>query len=167
MKTPNVEADFSSVEWGWSFWLIVLIPAILAFTIGLYCGAKNRTVRAQSLLFLLPVLCLSLLFYFLWVFHAETVEQAKIAYFMKYENPPPKSSSGPPYDPVYQDWRTPGNKGFYTTIQDKSGSFYVRPPNWVFGVAPLYCIAFWTIGYLLSFARCLQQASETEGASET
>ena len=151
MKPAFSQMDFSSVEWGWSFWLIVLLPAIVAFSAGLYSGATKRPVRAQLLLIFVHVLCLSLLFYGLWTFHIERIDQAKVDYFMKHENSPTFSWSESPRDePVYSDWTTTGNKGFYIQERNEDGVSYIRPPYWVLLVAPVYCITFWVIGFFVA-----------------
>ncbi len=143
------EVDFSSVEWSWSFWLILLLPAIAAFSAGLYFGARKRTLLAQTTLFFVPLVILSLLLWFLWSFHVERIEQAKIEYFMKHENPSTFSWTGPTLDePVYDDWSTPGDKGWYVKYRKEDGSLFIRPPVWVLPAAPIYCIAFWSVGFL-------------------
>lgn len=148
------EVNFTSVEWSWSFWLIFILPAIAAFSAGLYSGAKKRTFLARTALIFLPLLGLSLLLWLLWTFHAERIEQAKIDYFMKHENPSSFSWSGPtPDEPVYDDWSTPGDKGLYVTGRNEDGSLYSRPPGWVLPAAPVYCITFWSVGFLLRSTR--------------
>lgn len=150
MKSAFSELDFSSVEWGWSFWLIIFLPAIAAFSAGLHFGTTKRSARAQSILFWVPLTCLSIVFWCLWAFHAERIDQARISYFMEHENSPISSWPAPPPDePVYDDWSTPGSKGLYVTVRKEDGSLYCRPPNWVLPLAPFYCITFWTIGYFL------------------
>ena len=150
LEKPDVESVLSPIEWGWSLWLVLLIPAILSLSVGLFIGRRKRPVRLQTIFLVATTLFFGASFYFLWIFHVERIDRAKVDYFMKYENPPNFSWTGEKYDePVYDDWSTTGDKGFYVKCRNKEGSLYVRPPHWVIPVAIAYCAFFSTAGYLL------------------